>query len=907
MDFFWYISWQSSLILVEKTKTSEVNSGLQCRTAGIILFCTIFLLASSGRAADRQFVGGHLPQVLAKQQPISYLDPSGAMDVSIGLPLRNREGLTNLLQGIYQPGNPLYHHFLRPDEFTAQFGPSQEDYQSVIDFAQSNHLTVTKTHAGRTYLLVRGTVGDIEKAFHIRMGVYQHPTENRTFYAPDAQPSLDLQTPVLTISGLNNYTIPHPLLRKSLNAQPQTGSGPGQAYIGTDFRAAYVPGVSLDGTGQSVDIFELDGYVMSDITNYESLASITNRPTLTNVLIDGYNGATAGGGLEDVEVCLDIEMVISMAPAVSNIYVYEGGQTVATIINDLLGRMADDDNARQITSSWSFDIDAFTDQIFQQMAVQGQSVFFASGDTDAYTGTIPAPSDDPNITMVGGTSLSTAAAGGAWQSERVWNDGDGVGSSGGISSTVPIPLWQQGINMTTNKGSTNFRNLPDVALTGANVYVQVGSESGTYEGTSCAAPLWAGFMSLVNQQASLNGQPPLGFINPAIYAIGKGTNYNNAFHDITVGNNFSSSSPASFPAEPGYDLCTGWGTPTGSNMIAALLAPQDPLAILPELGFIAKGHAGGPFDITFQTYTLSNAGAAPLNWNLVNTNVWLTASPTNGALSPGSSTTVTVSLNSNASNYLILDLAGSIFFTNQNDGVAQGWPFTLRVGNGGFEDSELSFSNWTQTGSAQFSFPVALDDGSLSSLVTGADASQFVHSGLYGAFLGQGGSLGSLFQMLPTINKQYYFISAWFTSVASSGHTTPNQFEVKWNNKAIYNQSNLGAFGWSNLVFLEQATASSTPLEIDYRNDPAAFGLDDVSVQTLPSPVFQSVSVSHSNVVMSWASLPGLQYKLQYATNSTNLNWKNVVSSITATSSLVTATDTNPPNPQRFYRFIVGP
>jgi hypothetical protein len=100
--------------------------------------------------------------------------------------------------------------------------------------------------------------------------------------------------------------------------------------------------------------------------------------------------------------------------------------------------------------------------------------------------------------------------------------------------------------------------------------------SGPFFGTSASTPLWAGFMALVNQQATANGQPTVGFINPAIYAIGKGASYTACFHDITTGNNETLDSLYLFPAVPGYDLCTGWGTPAGSSLIDALAPLPQP-------------------------------------------------------------------------------------------------------------------------------------------------------------------------------------------------------------------------------------------------------------------------------------------------------------------------------------------
>src|SRR5262249_42472912 len=146
-------------------------------------------------------------------------------------------------------------------------------------------------------------------------------------------------------------------------------------------------------------------------------------------------------------------------------------------------------------------------------------------------------------------------------------------SAGGISTVYSIPSWQQGISMTANQGSTTMRNTPDVSLVADNITVFWGNtlfgfgEDGggnslplQVGGTSLAAPLWAGFMALVNQQAVANGQPTIGFANPALYAIAKSTNYAACFHDVITGNNETSSSPTKYSATGGYDLCTGWGS-----------------------------------------------------------------------------------------------------------------------------------------------------------------------------------------------------------------------------------------------------------------------------------------------------------------------------------------------------------
>ena len=536
------------------------------RGAGIAGLLALLLIppATAARAAERQALHGHVPAAAARLQPVDHLPGANRLRLAIGLPLRNKEALANLIHEVYDPASPSYRQYLTPEQFTERFGPTEQDYQTLIQFAKSHRLTVTTQHPNRVVLDVEGAVADIEKTFHLNIRVYQHPKEARTFHAPDREPSLDLAVPVVHISGLDNYSLPHPNSKarpigQLANATPNAGSGPGGAYAGADFRAAYVPGTPLTGTGQSVGLLQFDGYYASDIAAYRAQFGLPNIP-LVNVSV---NGGVGTPGSNNAEVCLDIEMVMAMAPGVSTIYVYEAPNSLANWVG-LLSRMANDNLAKQLSCSWfGGGPDPTAEGIFQQMAAQGQSFFCASGDSDAFTGPIEFPSDSPNITLVGGTTLTTGGAGGSYVSETVWNWGGGTGSSGGTSTYYPIPTWQQGVSMVANQGSTTMRNIPDVALTGDNVYVRYNNGgSGNFGGTSCAAPLWAGFIALVNQQAAASGRPTVGFLNPAIYTIGKGGTYTSVLHDTTTGNNFSGSSPSKFPAVAGYDLCTGWGSPS---------------------------------------------------------------------------------------------------------------------------------------------------------------------------------------------------------------------------------------------------------------------------------------------------------------------------------------------------------
>ena len=625
--------------------------------AVVRLWATILVLScvtiTRAQNPPIQRLRGHIPEAVQRLTALGREDAADRLKLAIGLPLRNQDELTNFLQQIYDPSSPNYRHYLTPEEFTARFGPTEEDYRAVIQFAQRNGLTVTTTHPNRVILDVEASVADIERTLHVEMRRYQHPREARTFHAPSAEPTLDLAVPVLHISGLDDYQIPHPNLKMkpaALQAQatPNAGSGPGGTFRGKDFRAAYSVG-PLTGVGQTVALVQFDGYYPNDIATYESQAGLPAVP-LTNVAIDGGVN-TPGGG--NNEVALDIEMVVSMAPGVSRIILYEAPNPSPW--PDILSRMANDNLAKQIGCSWGGGgADPSSEQIFLQMALQGQSFFNATGDSDAFTGTIPFPSDSTNITQVGGTTLTTTGPGGDYVSETVWNwgltKGSYVGSSGGISTTYAIPPWQQGIDMTTNLGSTTMRNLPDVALTGDNVYVNFNNgSSGTVGGTSCAAPLWAAFTALVNQQAAGGGQPPVGFVNPAIYAIGKtNSDYPSIFHDVTTGNNFSASSPGKFPATTGYDLCTGWGTPVGTNLMNHLTLPAFfPVIVTAGTTLIAEGclPTNGVIDsgeTVTVNFALQNVGSAD------STNLVVTLLATNGAALP-----------SGPQNYGALALGGS--------------------------------------------------------------------------------------------------------------------------------------------------------------------------------------------------------------------------------------------------------
>jgi len=586
--------------------------------AAVILFCGSSLMSG----AELKVLPGHVPAVIPSLTPKGRVAATNQLRLAIGVPMRDRAGLDQFVAQVSDPASPNFRHFLSREELTARFGPTVEDYEAVKKFAVSNGLTITVAHNNRLLLDVAGPAAAVEKAFQVTLRTYAHPTEARDFFAPDSEPKVDAALPVVDILGLSDYYRPHPKVKKNKAAhvRPKNGSAPDGSgdLFGNDFRNAYVPGSTLTGAGQSVGLVEFDGYFPIDIFNYanQSGNGRTNI-VIQAVLLDGYNGTPStgiNGGEGETE--LDIEMAMAIAPGLAKIVSFEAGEGGNQ--NDVLNAMLADTNILNLSCSWGWGgPTSSTDAIFESMDAVGQSFFNASGDDGAFTpgansengvdnpeaGNVP--SSSPYITQVGGTTLSMNGAGTSWASEVVWawDSGPSVSwqnatsSAGGISSYYAIPTWQTNVsNMASRGGSTSFRNIPDVAANADNVYEiydNGNSKNGAFDGnggTSCAAPMWAGFMALVNQQLAAQGGKAVGFINPAIYNIAAGLNYASCFHDVTSGNNTWVSSPDLFYATVNYDLCTGLGTMNGTNLINAL-------AMIPSPSFLPPVRGSGGFTL----------------------------------------------------------------------------------------------------------------------------------------------------------------------------------------------------------------------------------------------------------------------------------------------------------------------
>jgi subtilase family serine protease len=575
-----------------------------------LVYATMLLLFTiPGQAQPQQLLTRHVRDEVAngRAQLVGQLPATQTLRFDIVLPLRDRAGLQNFLLEVQDPTSPSYHQFLTPQEFTVRFGPSQEDWDAVVAFAKASGFEIINGTREERDLRLTGSVANIEKAFHVTIGTYQDLTEDRTFFAVDREPTVDLPFQLWHITGLDNDSRPHPLyVKKSDYAKAHgidpdkvvsnatTGSGPSSSFLGSDMRAAYYGGTALTGSGQTIGLFEFLGTDLADLNTYYSNVGQTKPYTPTLISTGGYStSCTESSGCDDTEQTLDMTQAMGMAPGSTMLYMYVCGNASSISDTDCISAMvstADAPLSKQISCSWGWTpADPSTlDPYFEQMASQGQNFFAASGDSSAWSASNEAwPADDANIVSVGGTDLTTSSAAGPWKSETAWADSGG----GNSPDSIAIPSWQTPVDGCSGCSKT-LRNGPDVSAN-ANFTFYVCADQTTctaneYGGTSFAAPMWAGYLALANQQAASNGES-IGFINPIIYPAAEGSGYGTDFHDITSG------SCGKYSAATGYDLCTGWGSPNTTgiiNLLAGSATPSFTLSDSPSSLTITQGSSG---------------------------------------------------------------------------------------------------------------------------------------------------------------------------------------------------------------------------------------------------------------------------------------------------------------------------
>lgn len=556
---------------------------------GLILTLNASVLAAETSNQSPVRLAGHVPtKAISNAVFLENLDANANIPLTFTLPLRNQEELEDLITKLYDPADKAHFgKYLSSEEFIEKYAPTEEDYLQVIAYAKEMGLAIRETHPNRILLNVSGQTKTIESAFQLNLHQYQQPN-GRKFYAPNDEPAVpsSIASIIRGIVGLDNQAEWRPFhyrqdIAEKGKEEIALATGPLGGFSPNDIIKGYnLSSVQANGAGQNIALFQLASYQASDINQYTQTFGLP-AAKLHDVLVDG--GSATG---INAEVTLDIELCLALAPQ-SQIYVYMGPNSGQGVL-DTYNRIATDNIAKQVSSSWGLGEDLSDPQqlqtennIFMQMAAQGQTIYAASGDSGAYDDysinssmalVVDDPAAQPYVTGVGGTKLLIDSSTGNYQSESVWNGGLGASGGGGISNIWPIPAWQK--NVLTASSHTN-RNVPDVCLnadgnTGYSIFHN--GQWGIYGGTSCAAPLWAAFTARVNQQLAAAQKPTLGFANPTYYAIGTGAAFTTNFHDVTTGDNLH------YPAQAGYDNATGWGSFNGANLFATLTnsTPQPP-------------------------------------------------------------------------------------------------------------------------------------------------------------------------------------------------------------------------------------------------------------------------------------------------------------------------------------------
>ena len=453
---------------------------------------------------------------------------------------------------------------LTREEFASRHGANPASVELVRAFAQEYGLTVEASPAGHCTLHVRGSVDAIAKAFGVTLKT--QTTDAGTFRVREGAIYLpeELQGHVLAVLGLDNRPQATPHFRI---ARPNAVD---VSYTPVQVGALYGFPAGATASGQTIGLIELGGgYREADVTAYFKTLGLP-APAITAVSVDGGTNTPGNANGADGEVMLDIEVSAAIATG-AKIAVYFAPNTDQGFIDAVTTAVHDTTNKPSVISiswggpesSWTAQASTALDAACQAAAAVGVTITVACGDdgsTDGATGNnVDFPASSPHVLACGGTTLK--GSGTTITSEVVWNElsnNEGA-TGGGVSALFPLPTWQQSSKVPAPPTAGGGRGVPDVAgdadpSTGYEV--RVDGQTTVIGGTSAVAPLWAGLIALANQQ---NGVAA-GFVNPALYAAGAGK----AFHDITQGNN------GAFSAGPGWDACSGQGSPEGSAVMALL-------------------------------------------------------------------------------------------------------------------------------------------------------------------------------------------------------------------------------------------------------------------------------------------------------------------------------------------------
>ncbi len=471
-------------------------------------------------------------------------------------------------------------------QYANQFGADPDSLAKVSAFAKANHLRVVESDRVKRRVILSGTASAIANAFGTQLRSFTLPT-GRTFHTTVAPPTVpaNLAPDIEAVLGLDTRAIASPHFIVSHAAQAQSFS-PSQIASLYDFPR------DANGAGQTIAILELGGgFVQKDLDAYFASLRLP-LPKVTAISVDGaINSPSSDADWEnessedrnkhpDGEVTLDIEVAGAVANG-ANIAVYFAPNTDQGFLNALLDAIF---NAQQtpsvISISWGGPEESWSEQFLNSMnlalfdaATLGITVTVASGDQGSWDGGVgyphpdknlhvDFPASDPYVLACGGTTLMSTAN--AIASETVWhNEGSPSATGGGVSVKWKRPAWQASAMVPLNRYGGIGRGVPDVAgdgdpFTGYIIRLHGGDQ--VTAGTSAVAPLWAGLIAILNQKLGHR----LGFVNDKLYAMGS-----QGFHSIVNGNNDVAGLGA-YSARPGWNACTGLGSPDASKILSGL-------------------------------------------------------------------------------------------------------------------------------------------------------------------------------------------------------------------------------------------------------------------------------------------------------------------------------------------------
>jgi kumamolisin len=516
---------------------------------------------------------------LPNSSALGPADPTERLEVTVIVRATDPQGLQTRLQEIAREAakkgaksrGPTSH--LSRAEYARRHGASRADLDAVREFAEAHGLAVVQEHAGRRTLLLAGTVAQFNDAFDVELQRCSHPAGTYRGRTGPVHIPAELSGIIEAVLGLDDrpQAEAHFRMKTSHGRRSRPAQAGATSFTPLQIAAIYdfPPG---DGNGECIALIELGGgYRPQDLQTYFSGLGLS-LPAVTAVSVDqATNQPTGDPNGPDGEVMLDIEISGAIAPAAA-IAVYFAPNTDAGFLDAVTTAIHDEVRKPSVVSiswggaesTWTQQAMTTMDQALQVAAAMGITVCVAAGDSGSTDGVsdgsnhVDFPASSSHALACGGTSLQANVT--TITSEVVWNDGNPTSGAGGggVSTFFALPSWQQGLDTTDAEGTRSpltMRGVPDVSAdadpqTGYNVLVD--GTTAVYGGTSAVAPLWAGLIARINAMAGHSA----GLMSPALYG------QPSALHDITQGNN------GGFAASPGWDACTGLGSPDGAKMAA---------------------------------------------------------------------------------------------------------------------------------------------------------------------------------------------------------------------------------------------------------------------------------------------------------------------------------------------------